>query len=415
MKTAQTKEYIMKKRPTAYLKMKVLGAVEFAEGASIRQRIKIVSEQTFLDEDAHPHQFTWRTISTWFYRYKIDGTTAMINKTRSDKGKTRKVSPEQLLEAIEKVLPKFRGKSYSKALIYRTCIEDGLLRRDEVAPNTFSRLVNEHELLKPESAVKSKRRLAFAKAFANQCWQADTLFGPYVKNGTTKTQVKLIAFIDDASRLLCHGEFFFADNIANLITAFQTTIYKRGIPEQLYVDNGSNYASLEISNICTRIGTLLCHTPVRDGAAKGKIERFFRTVRAQFLARELDLSSLTALNRQFLLWAEKDYNCRTHSTLQMKPIDRFGMDLKRIRFLSPERAGDELFYIEKERNVLADNTFRLNGIRYEAPADLHSRKIQVRFNRHDSDKSPVIVYYKGHRIGIATPLDFTANDRHPNQ
>jgi transposase InsO family protein len=341
MKTAQTKENIMKKRPTAYLKMKVLGAVEFAEGTSIRQRIKTVSEQTFVDEEGHPHQFTWRTISTWFYRYKIDGTTAMINKTRSDKGKTRKVSPEHLLEAIEKVLPKFRGKSYSKALIYRTCIEEGLLRRDEVAPNTFSRLVNEHELLKAESEVKSKRRLAFAKAFANQCWQADTLFGPYVKNGTTKTQVKLIAFIDDASRLICHGEFFFADNIANLITAFQTAIYKRGIPEQLYVDNGSNYASLEISNICTRIGTLLCHTPVRDGAAKGKVERFFRTVRAQFLARELDLSSLTALNKQFLLWAENHYNCRTHSTLEMKPIDRFGMDLKRIRFLSPERAGDD--------------------------------------------------------------------------
>jgi putative transposase len=80
--------------------MKVLGAVEFAEGASIRQRIKTVSEQTFVDEDGHPHRFTWRTISTWFYRYRIDGTTAMINKTRSDKGKTRKVSPEQLLEAI---------------------------------------------------------------------------------------------------------------------------------------------------------------------------------------------------------------------------------------------------------------------------------------------------------------------------
>jgi len=110
---------------------------------------------------------------------------------------------------------------------------------------------------------------------------------------------------------------FFADNIANLITALQTAIYKRGIPEQLYVDNGSNYASVEVSNICTRIGTLLCHTPVRDGAAKGKIERFFRTVRARFLARELDLSSLEALNRQFTLWVEEDYNCRVHSTLGM--------------------------------------------------------------------------------------------------
>jgi len=401
----------MKKRPSAYLKMKVLGAVEFADGLSIRQRIIAVSEQTFEDEDGHPHKFTWRTISTWLYRYKVDGTTAMLNKTRSDKGQPRKVNPEQLLEAIEKVLPKFRGKSISKALIYRTCIEEGLLRREDVAPNTFSRLVNEHELLKPESEVKSKRRLAFAKAFANECWQADTLFGPYATNGSTKTQVKLIAFIDDASRVLCHGEFFFADNIPNLITAFQTSIYKRGIPEQLYVDNGSNYASPEISNICTRIGTLLCHTPVRDGAAKGKIERFFRTVRAQFLALELDLSSLAALNAQFTRWVEEEYNCRIHSTLGMKPIDRFGIDRTRIRFLPPNLAGDELFYIEAERTVRADNTFQLKSIRYEAPTDLHSRKIQVRYDRRE--KGDPIVYYKDLRIGIARPLDFLANDRSP--
>jgi transposase InsO family protein len=403
----------MKKRPSAYLKMKVLGAVEFAEGLSIRQRIIAVSKQTFEDEDGHPHQFTWRTISTWLYRYKVDGTTAMLTKTRSDKGQPRKVNPEQLLEAIEKVLPKFRGKSISKAIIYRTCIEEGLLRREDVAPNTFSRLVNEHELLKPESEVKSKRRLAFSKAFANECWQADTLFGPYATNGRTKTQVKLIAFIDDASRVLCHGEFFFADNIPNLITAFQTAIYKRGIPEQLYVDNGSNYASIEISNICTRIGTLLCHTPVRDGAAKGKIERFFRTVRAQFLAMELDLSSLEALNRQFTRWVEEDYNCRVHGTLGMKPVDRFGIDRTRIRFLPPNQAGDELFYIEASRSVRPDNTFQINSTRYEAPADLHSRQIQVRYDRRKIDHP--VVYYKGHRIGLARPVDFLANDRKPNR
>ena len=121
----------------------------------------------------------------------------MLNKSRADKGRTRKVSAEQLLEAIEKVKPKFRGKTVTKALIYRTCIEEGLLRREDVAPNTFSRIVREQELLKPDSEVQSKRRLAFSKAFANECWQADTLFGPYVTNGKAKTQVKLIAFIDD--------------------------------------------------------------------------------------------------------------------------------------------------------------------------------------------------------------------------
>ena len=275
--------------------MKMLGAVEFAEGNSVRQRIRAVSEQSFEDEEGIPHKFTWRTISTWLYRYKIDGTTAMLNKSRADKGRTRKVSLEQLLEAIEKVKPRFRGKTVTKALIYRTCIEEGLLRREDVAPNTFPHRARAGATQARERGPE-QAAARLLKSLANECWQADTFFGPYVTNGKAKTQVKLIAFIDDCSRVLCHGQFFFADNIANLITAFQTAIYKRGIPEQLYVDNGSNYASIEISNICNRIGTLLCHTPVRDGAAKGKIERFFRTVRMQFLAKQLDLSSLEALN-----------------------------------------------------------------------------------------------------------------------
>lgn len=403
----------MKKRPSAYLRMKVLGAIEFAEGTSIAQRIKAVSKQPFEDEDGYLRRFTWRTIQTWYSRYKKDGTTALIHKARSDKGKSRKVNKEQLLEAIEQVKPKFRGKSTPISAIYRTCIEDGLLRREDVAPNTFRRLVKEHELLKPDAEVKDKRRLAFSKAFANECWQADTLFGPYLCNGKTKTQAKLIAFIDDASRVICHGQFFFADNIANLITAFQTAIYKRGVPEQIYVDNGSNYASAEMANICARIGTLLCHTPVRDGAAKGKIERFFRTVRDQFLIQQLDLSSLEALNKQFNIWVEEDYNNRVHSTLQMKPIDRFGLDRQRVRFLAPNLANNELFYIEKERAVRADNTFTLQKIRYEAPTDLHSRKIKVRFDRFNI--TTVIVYYKGHRIGVARPLDMVANDRKPSK
>ena len=85
----------------------------------------------------------------------------------------------------------------------------------------------------------------------------------------------------------------------SLVEALERALYKRGVPEALYVDNGSIYTCREIVQICARLGCLLTHTPVRDGAAKGKIERFFRTVREQFLARELDLSSLAALNRQF--------------------------------------------------------------------------------------------------------------------
>lgn len=337
----------------------------------------------------------------------------MHNKERSDKGKTRKVSAEQLMEAIEQVRGVFRETHPKKVHIYRACIERGLIRPETVSKTSFYRLVNGLELLKPDS--ENKRRLAFSKQYANQMWQADTMFGPYVPTGNGgKTQTKLIAFIDDASRVICHGEFFFSETSETLLNALRCAIYKRGLPEQLYVDNGAIYSCKEIVLTCARLGIILSHTPVRDGAAKGKIERLFRTVREQFLSRNLDLSNIEALNNAFTLWVEDEYNSRTHSTLQMKPIDRFGLDLKRIRFLAISEATDEIFFVEEDRSVRPDNTFPLKKIRFETPAGLANRKIQVRFDRKNFDPNKIIVYYKGQRIGPARPVDFTANDRFQN-
>jgi putative transposase len=400
------------KRVSSYLKMRVLGAIESAPGNTIVARIRHVSDQVFLDEDGQRFQFTWRTIQTWYSRYKKDGTTTVVPKPRSDKGKTRKMTPEEVLEAIEAVRPSFRGR-HNVTAFYRACIEQGLLQRERIAPNTFRRVVKAHELLKPQAEVESKRRLAFAKAHVNELWQADTMVGPYVQHGVGKVQSKLIAFLDDASRVVCHGEFFLVDNTEVLLKAFKTALYKRGLCECLYVDNGSNYASLEMTQVCQRIGAILCHTPVRDGAAKGKVERFFRTVRESFLTRALDLTSLEALNRAFFAWVEDEYHQREHSSLGMKPIDRFGLDLARIRFLPPSEVNDELFFVEQERMVLADNTFSLKNTRFEAPRDLRHRKIQVRFDRLKFDRA--IVYFKGERMGEARPVDFVANDRKPSK
>ena len=383
-----------------------------AEGKTIVERVKNVSKATFTDEDGCQRQFTWRTISTWLYRYKIGGITTMENKPRSDKGRTRKVVLEDLQEAVDKVAPKLHGRTPTLAALYRLCIEEGLLTRSQVAPNTFRRLVTRHEMLKPAESCENKHRLAFAKAHANEMWQADTLFGPYVTHNGKPTQSKLIAFIDDCSRVCCHGQFFIAENTDTLIEALRSAFYKRGVPQSLYVDNGSIYTSKEIVQICARVGCLLHHAPVRDGAAKGKVERFFRTVRDQFLIRNLDLSSLEALNRAFTEWVEEHYNAQIHSVLGMPPLDRYALDRKNVRFLPPNEANDELFFIEEDRTVRTDNTFSFKTMRFEAPRHLPDRTVQVRFARKDPSHR-VVVYYKGERMGEARLLNMIANDRKP--
>ena len=401
------------KRVSNYLRMRVLGALEYAQGESNLARYQAVSAMTFTDEHGRHLQFTWRTIQTWWYFYRKHGITEAPR--RADKGTTRKVTPERLLEAIEQVLPSFYGKKINIAEVYRACIQKGLLQRSQVAPNTFRRNVNSFDLLKPSNETSPKARLAFAKAHANDLWQGDTLHGPYLHNGL-KQPVKtfLICFIDDASRVVPHGAFYHADDTTNLIDCFQTALYKRGLPKAVYVDNGSNYSSKEFAIICTRLGTVLIHTPVRDGAAKGKIERFFRTVRDQFLVRDLShIRGLDQLNNEFTRWLEDTYHVREHSTLGMKPIDRFGLDLSRVRYFATNEFSSELFLLESTRKVRADNTFSFNAIRYEAPRDLRNTTITIRHDRAGLGFPPV-VYQDGQRLGDATKLDMIANDRRPD-
>jgi len=400
------------KRVSPYLKMRVLGAIEYAPGNSIVARIRNVADQPFVDDNGIRFQFTWRTIQTWYSRYKKDGITTMHPRTRSDRGVPRKMTVSEVAEVVDQARRHFRdGKPRNITALYRVCIEHGLIQRAEIAPNTFRRIVKANGLLDPETPDETKQRLAFAKACSNEMWQADTMVGPYIKTGNGHAQAKLIAFLDDASRVCCHGEFFVAENTDTLVHAFKSALYKRGIPQTLYVDNGSIYTSKEISQICARIGTLLCHAPVRDGAAKGKVERFFRTVRESFLTRALDLSSIDALNHAFSRWVEDEYNAVEHSSILMKPIDRFGLDLPRVRFLPPNQVNDELFYVEEDRSILADNTFSFQRRRFEAPRDLRSRKVQIRFDRKRPEH--VIVFYKGERMGTARPVDLVGNDRKP--
>jgi hypothetical protein len=141
--------------------------------------------------------------------------------------------------------------------------------------------------------------------------------------------------------------------------------------------------------------------------AKGKVERFFRRVRQQFLSRKLDLSSLEKLNDQFRLWLEDEYNGVCHSALGMKPIDRFAFDLSRINFLSPSETNDELFFAEETRKVKKDNTFSFKNVRYETPVNLRDKEITIRFDRSSSDH--IVIYYKNQRMGTARPLDPVAN------
>lgn len=396
-------------RPPTEMRLRVLAAVDYAPGDSIRERIKHVAARSFSDSrNACEYQFTWRTISTWLYRFKRHGISTLDPKPRSDRGVLRKVTLTQLAEAIHEVLPSLSVNKQGhipKSALYRRLLDTGLFVRRQLAPTTFYRFVREHQLLKnPE--VTEKLRLSFAMPFANDMWQADTLHGPSIKIDGAWRKTFLIAFLDDASRLVTHAEFFYHDDTDSMVQAFRTALYKRGKPTRLYFDNGSNYRSTVILKACLRLGIALSHAPIRDGSAKGKIERFFRSFRDRFLTAHTHFDSLAELNKKTAAYIEADYNNQFHSGIQMKPIDRFNLDIGRVHYLQDNQYGHEVFYLEADRKVDKTNVFSIHAKRYECPADLRAQTIQVRY---DKSLEVILVYYREKRMGEAKPLDRISN------
>ena len=402
----------MATKPSFELRLRVLNTVYDAPGSTMRERIKFVADKTFTDVMSNQsYRFTWRTISTWVYRHKKNGITTLENKTRSDKDGYRKVQVNQLAEAIHETLPTLAHNKVGivpKSVLYRVLMQRGLFTRSQLAPTTFYRMVRTHHLL-DDKAVQ-KQRLSFAMQFANQLWQADTMYGPTIKQSDGQwKKTFLIAFIDDASRVITHAEFFYRDNTENMIYAFRSALYNRGKPERLYFDNGANYTAKEIMQACVRLDIHLSHAPIRDGAAKGKIERFFRGFRDRFLTMHPVFTSLEELNQRTHDWVEGEYNSQFHSGIQMTPIDRFNLDRNRVKFLTDDAYSAETFFVEENRKVSKTNVFSINSQRYECPVDLREKSIQVRYDRLRRDR--FVVFFAEQRMGEATELNLYANAR----
>lgn len=399
-----------KKKPTIELRMRVLSAVDYAPGRSIRERIKQVATRTFADTlSGCEYQFTWRTISTWLYRFKKNGLTALDKKTRADKNTYRKVQINELSEAIHEILPTLHHNKSGilpKSVLYRILLQKNFFQRSQLSPTTFYRLLREHALLETESYQKLRR--SFAMQFANELWQADTMHGPSIQQADGSwRKTFLIAFIDDASRVVTHGEFFYRDNAENMIDAFRTALFKRGKPQRLYFDNGANYTSKEILQACIRLDIQLSHAPVRDGAAKGKIERFFRGFRDRFLTLHPTFLSLEELNDKTQDWIERHYNNQMHAGIQMVPINRFNLDAARIHFLTDDEYSEEVFFVEETRKVSKTNVFSIHSQKYECPVDLREKTVQVRYDRMRKNK--LIIFFADKRMGEATLLNLTWN------
>ena len=231
------------------------------------------------------------------------------------------------------------------------------------------------------------------------------------KPGEQAKKTYLFAIIDDASRLIVGAGFYPSEKLIHLKTTFRDAVRTYGVPRKFYVDNGRIFKAREMEVACAKINTILIYATPYYPAGKGKIEKYFRRVRDQFISGLRTVRSLEELNEAFGLWLADQYNRAPHAGIEG------GIPLKRylrlaeghIRRVPANIHLDELFYKQETRIVNKDATFRVNNVLYEAPEHLIGKKIDVLFDNDAMER--IMVRYQEKDEGYCRPADYLANAR----
>jgi putative transposase len=354
------------------------------------------------------------TLLEWAKRYRAGGFEALAPKPRQDRGQSRAIPPQlaSLIERLKRENPHRTGTTLLRELALSSGQTEPAISASTLYRFLKQRGLSEKQLLAPEPRKK------FEAEHSNQIWQADMLYGPYVRRSGPKgcpgkMQAMLHAILDDASRLIPHAQFYSDQGLNASLDCLRQAVASRGIPVRLYMDNGKIYRSPQLARIAASIGMLIIHTPPYQPEGRGKIERFFRSCREQFL-NNLDRKqtlSLDELNERLWAWLDS-YHRTEHSSLGTTPLLRWQRDIEHIRQLPPATDFRRLFFHRLDRLVRRDCTFQLQNRFYEAPPHLAGQTIEARFDPLEA--ASVEIYFQGQPQGIARLVDPVVNAQLPS-
>jgi transposase len=314
------------------------------------------------------------TIKNWYLRYQKKGYEGLVPKNRSDVDKSRKLDSD-ITEQI-----KYLKTEYPKlpaTIIYNKLIMNQTIRKQDVSLSTITRFINNLDL----DADKPKTQyLRYEKEHINEVWYGDTSHISYALVDGKKMKIYLIALLDDHSRMITGYGVYTADNYINVMQVMKSAVIQHGLPKVFTFDNGSNYKNKQMDLLAAHIGTTLNYPAPYTPTSKSKIERFFKTFKAQCLSTTKKNETLTLKEvKTKIANYINEYNNRIHSSLNgLSPCTKFFNDSKMIKRLSEETI-EKSFLLEIERKVSKDNIVKIDGIDYEVDYKYSNQRIILRY------------------------------------
>ncbi|MEI2774594.1 MAG: DDE-type integrase/transposase/recombinase [Tetrasphaera sp.] len=374
--------------------------------------VRAIAARSHVGPFGGQHTYSRDTLDRWIRRYRAGGFEALTPSLRQP-GSRIDTAVLELAVALKRENPARTAAQVARILRASSGYSP--------SESTLLRLFHRHELIGPATGQAPVFGRYEADA-PNQRWVGDALHGP--KIGGRKTY--LFAFLDDHSRLVVGYRFGFAEDVIRLAVALERALACRGVPGACYVDNGSAYVDAWLLRACAKLGIRLIHATPHRPQGKGKIERFFRTVREQFLVEVPDTSAadlaeqattaaaaLLELNAQFTAWVESLYHHQVHSETGQSPLTRWNDGWQAAGHGPTMPAADaltEAFLWSQLRTVTKTATISLHGNTYQVEPALVGRKVELVFSPFNLEQ--IEVRHSGRSYGQAVPHVITRHT-HP--
>ena len=302
------------------------------------------------------------TLERWLGRYRKGGLEALRPGSRAT-GHAQALTKAQR-DLILEIRREYRGASVP--LIMGTLIAEGRVEAGAVTYSAVRRLLASHglqrELVARDVNAKADRR-RWQVDRPGKLWHADVCHGPSLKIDGKTVPLRIHGFLDDASRFVPVLAARSSEREVDMLELFVAALREHGPPETLYLDNGSTYSGQILEIACGRLGITLLHAAPYDPQARGKQERFWRTLREACLDFFGELSSLHEVQVRLLAFLDAHYHHAPHSALLGRTPAKVWAT--RERAVIDEKLLAEALTVRVSRKVRGDGTMSVGGVDWE--------------------------------------------------
>ena len=329
-----------------------------------------------------------RTLRRYLKSYRISGFEGLMPKSRTSM--LPGAIPEDVLNEAIKLRREVPSRSVAE--IIRILEWEEFIRPGSVKRSTLQEKLQEKGYSGKHMAIYASGGIAtrrFQKRTRNKLWHSDIKYGCYLPIGPNKKlqQVYMVAFLDDATRMILHAEFYPSLDQSIVENCYRKAVMKYGIPESVYFDNGKQYRTKWMSRTCAKLGVRLLFARPYSPEGTGKIERFNQNIDRFLDEYKVDNSARTLeeMNERFWIWLEECYQNKTHSALkEMTPVQAYNLDKKPLRYLPSDVVANAFLHAET-RKVDKSGCISFSSCKYEVGLPYVGRTVDVVFDPQNTD------------------------------